>query len=258
MKRNPIATSHARPLIPLADAILGAMQNSGPLVFSKLLKEKATRVPEPGQAARGLLRSAKKMAAKVREEGVREYARQGLETAKLGLKIAAGAPGKIQESVQESRDYFQKLPSAQDKAEYVGAVVLYLLSFVGGFAVGFQVPQVDFKMARRGAPGDRIVLHAFPLMMVELASDWLCAVLDSVTDAKNLSPQDHRRAESLAQIARNLRAGLRTGAATLAWQKKNIGLVPALQSSKDVEVAIHKQAFAQAEHLFRALTGAKE
>ncbi len=257
VKRNSIATSHARSTVPLADAILNAMQSAGPVVFSRLLKEKATHVPAPGQAARGLLLRAKAVASRVREEGIREYAKQSLETAKLGVKLAATAPSKIQQSAQASRDYFQKLPTAQDKAEYVGAVVLYLLSFLGGFAVGFQVPQVDFKMARKGAPGDRIVLHLFPLMMVELASDWLCLMLDSVKDAKNLSPQDYRRADSLAQIAKNLRAGLRTGAATLAWQKRNLGLLPALQSKKDVEVALHKQAFTQAEQLFRALTGAK-
>jgi len=258
VKRNPIVTSHARSILPLADAILNAMQTSGPVVFSRLLKEKTMKVPPPAQAARGLLKRARGIAEKVREEGMSNYAKQSFEAAKLGVKLAAAAPSKIQESAQASRDYFNKLPSAQDKAEYAGAVVLYLLSFLGGFAVGFQIPQVDFKMARKGTPGDRIVLHLFPLMMAELASDWLCIVLDSVKDAKNLSPQDYRRADSLAQIAKNLRAGLRTGAATLAWQKRTLGLVPALQSGKDVEVALHKQAFQQAEQLFRALTGAKE
>jgi hypothetical protein len=253
VSEKPLTRSHARSVTPLADAILGAMQASGPAVFSKLVRDRAANFPHPSEAARSLLGSARTLASRMRKEGVKEVARQGLETARQGLQLAANAPGKISASVQASRDYFTKLPTTQDKAEYVVAVVLYLLSFLGGFAVGFQVPQVDLKMKRTGAPGDRIVLHAFPLMAVELAADWITAVLEQVREAKNLSPQDYRRAESLVQIARNLRAGLRTGAATLAWQRKNLGLLP-MQGKKDVEVALHKQAFAHAEHLFRSLT----
>lgn len=248
--------SSARTVVPLADAILGAMQYTGPALFSRLLKDRASHVPPPAEAARSLFKSAKLLAAKAREKGVAQFALDGLSTAKAGVKLATTAPAKIQASLEASRDYFLKLPSAQDKAEYVVAVVLYLISFLGGFAVGFQVPQVDFKIKGQGAPDDRIVLHAFPLMVVELATDWLSTVLDHVRDSKNLSPTDHRRAKSLAQIARNLKSGVRSGAATLAWQKRNLGLTP-LQSDKDVEVALHKQAFNQAEQIFRLLTQGK-
>ena len=175
------------------------------------MKDRAAHVPPPAEAARGLLRSAKSLVAKAREQGVGEIAREGLATARQGMKLAATAPGKIQASIEASRDYFLQLPSNQDKAEYVVAVLLYLLSFMGGFAVGFQVPQVDLKMARKGAPGDRIVLHAFPLMVVELATEWLSTVLEYVKDGRNLSPTDHRRAESLGSDSAQLALGRTDG-----------------------------------------------
>lgn len=254
VKPGSVTESHSRPTVPLADALLGAMQISGPAVLNRLIKDRAAHFPPPAQAARTLIASAKGLLHRLREQGLRETVRKGAETAKAGLDLLATAPGRVTATVDASRDYFSKLPSAQDKAEYVGALILYLLSFLGGFAVGFQLPKIDLKMARKGIPGDRIVLHAFPVMAAELAVDWIVMVLEQVRDGRNLSPQDYRRADSLFQIARNLRAGVRSGSATLAWQQRHLGLLP-LQGGKDVEVSLQNQAFAHAERLFRSLTG---
>lgn len=246
----------ARPTVPLADALLLTLQNAGPAVFVSLFKERATRFPEPAAAARSLLATVRGFADRVRRDGVRETAGRAVATAKQGVEWAAKAPERIQTSLAETRTYFESLPSAQDKAEYAGALVLYLLSFLAGLTVGFNVPPIDFKMHRKGAPGDRIVLHAFPLMVADLAAEWIATVFDQVKNSP-LTPQDHRRAESLAQMASNLKAGLRTGAAALAWQKRNLGLLP-LQGGKDVEVALQTKAFADAERLFRSLTDGSE
>jgi hypothetical protein len=257
VKRESVVESHSRSTVPLGEAILSAMQAAGPAVFLRLIRDRADQIPPPAEAARSLLASAKSLALQLKSQGVRELAQRGIDTARTGLRLVSETPNRVADSVQASRDYFTKLPTVQDKTEYVASLILSLMSLTGGFAVGFQLPKVDLKMARKGNPGDRIVLHAFPVMAAELAMDWIGVVLEQVRDARNLTPQDFRRLESLLQIVRNLKTGVLTGAAALAWQKRHLGLLP-LQGAKDVEVSLQNQAFAHAEHLFRSLTGGSE
>lgn len=245
----------------LGEVLIDLIQTEGPVIFRGLVGEKAGALKRTPVFVRSLLSEAKNKASALTHEiaqcGVRPVAqkqvRRALSQVEQAKSLINEFPNKAQQTVTEIIDYYRALPNTVERAEYMASWILSAGSFVGGLGLGLRVPRYDLNLALKGNRKDQIVLHTFPLFMVQLGLDWVDQLLQLAQSTHQLSPHDIRRVQGLRRVFGSFQGGFSTGALTRDWTRAQLPKF-GKKSPSIKKVDLRQDAYKLAESLFATLS----
>jgi hypothetical protein len=266
---NSRISSQRRRVIDVGDVLAQVISREGPALLSEILKDRAQKTPQaedvspPPRAsrpARKTLRDVSEWLKQVRSHGVGPVSRHGLEEVLAATKrnLATGRElARVWRSrVRDTQGRFQSLGTPFERTEFVVLLALQSASYLGGLAVGAQVPKIDVRLFPVGRRSDAITVHSAPQLSLEVSLEWVRAILKRTLHAADIGDADRRRIDGMIQLCAQLSEGIEKG---LAAREKVARVLPFLRrrSTRVRSIPMDAQSYQVADAILSALSGIK-
>ena len=240
------------------ELLLAAIQREGASVFLTLLRQRAQRANQLPETVRSLTKEAfgvvNAFYREVRSKGIsvasQTRARDTYTKAKQTVRTAATLPSHFRRSIDEVKAQYAQLPTKEQQMEFCLKLAIYSTSYLGGLAIGLQLPGLDLKLRQAKGRLNALTLHNVPRLSVEIGVEWLKIMLAKVREDRRLSPLGSEQLKIMELILANLSKGL--GAGTKSQRLTPRRFLRRVRPS--LSVSLDDRAYAAVERAFAFLS----